>query len=678
MPATLSADARDRRSAGRCAWPGVLISMASATRSTRSTAITASAVCDATVAPAAPERDADVGQGQGRRVVDAVADHDDGPQRRVRADGCGRRRACRRASGRRRRRRRRAPRRGPRRRPAGRPTPSRRGARRRRAGARPGPPRPGARGRRAPARRRGRRRRRPATRAWPAERPARHPGRAVRSRARRRTPRRRRRRAAPRPRRPRPRPAPRRRSPASASGDPARQRRAHDRLRHDVHGVLLDGRREPQDLVRRRGRPAATTRSSSGCPRVSVPVLSSSTVRVAGELLDDAAALDDHAGTRRSRHARDQRDRRRQDQRARRRDHEDGHRSHRIARHEPADAGEDERRDEHDDRVAVGHAHERRTLLLGVAARAARCRRRCSRWPAGRRAARTPRRRWRVPLRTASPARCSAGSGSPVSADSSSTATLGRERAVDRHHLPRAHHHDVADRELVDRHDLELARGPRRRASVGARSSSAVSARRARRFATASSALPPDSMSATTIGREVLAERERAGHRDQRDQVDADVAPQQRRARRPTASGTSTTATPSGPGDVAGAARAGQVQQRSARQGEGRRPPGASRAPLAHDAPVAARAGSAAAIALGLQLVGDPARPRRRSRPSRGSRRRARGTRTPSRAPRSPGGAGRAGRRTPGGHAPRPPPRARRRPRRARRRGAAARRSARC
>ena len=48
--------------------------IASATRSTRSTTMTASAVSEETVAPRA-HRDADVCQGQRRRVVDAVADH---------------------------------------------------------------------------------------------------------------------------------------------------------------------------------------------------------------------------------------------------------------------------------------------------------------------------------------------------------------------------------------------------------------------------------------------------------------------------------------------------------------------------------------------------------------------------------------------------------------------------
>ena len=55
------------------------ISMASATRSTRSTAITASAVSEETVAPAEAHGDAHVGRRQRRRVVDAVAHHHDRP-----------------------------------------------------------------------------------------------------------------------------------------------------------------------------------------------------------------------------------------------------------------------------------------------------------------------------------------------------------------------------------------------------------------------------------------------------------------------------------------------------------------------------------------------------------------------------------------------------------------------
>ena len=52
---------------------------ASATRSIRSTTTTASAVSEETVAPAEAHRDADVGEREGRRVVDPVADHHDRP-----------------------------------------------------------------------------------------------------------------------------------------------------------------------------------------------------------------------------------------------------------------------------------------------------------------------------------------------------------------------------------------------------------------------------------------------------------------------------------------------------------------------------------------------------------------------------------------------------------------------
>ena len=70
--------ARDpRATACRCA-------TASATRSIRSTTITASAVSEAIVAPVDAHRDADVGERERRRVVDPVADHHHRRQLRAR------------------------------------------------------------------------------------------------------------------------------------------------------------------------------------------------------------------------------------------------------------------------------------------------------------------------------------------------------------------------------------------------------------------------------------------------------------------------------------------------------------------------------------------------------------------------------------------------------------------
>ena len=112
---------------------------------------------------------------------------------------------------------------------------------------------------------------------------------------------------------------------------------------------------------------------------------------------------------------------------------------------------------------------------------AGRCRRRCSRWPAASRAARTPRRRWRCRCGPARRARCDAGSGSPVSADSSSTASALVTIPSTGTTSPGADDHDVADGERVDRHLLE-PRSPTRRCAIrGARCERGrVSSRRAR------------------------------------------------------------------------------------------------------------------------------------------------------------------------------------------------------
>ena len=103
-----------------------------------------------------------------------------------------------------------------------------------------------------------------------------------------------------------------------------------------------------------------------------------------------------------------------------------------------------------------------------------------------------------VPLRTLPPRRTVTGSGSPVSADSSTIASSLIDHAVDRDDLAGAHEHDVADGDLVDGHldELVAAAHQRRSAAPARRARSARGARG--RFADSSSALPPASISATT------------------------------------------------------------------------------------------------------------------------------------------------------------------------------------
>ena len=84
----------------------------------------------------------------------------------------------------------------------------------------------------------------------------------------------------------------------------------------------------------------------------------------AGEGLERAAALDQDAVAGGPRDAGDDRDRRRQDQRAGRRHHEHGKGAHRIARGQPRGAGDRERQRHEQERIAIGQPDERRLLGL--------------------------------------------------------------------------------------------------------------------------------------------------------------------------------------------------------------------------------------------------------------------------------------------------------------------------
>ncbi len=70
---------RRARSRGRCGAPAAAMTTASPSRSRRSTVSTTSAASDDAVRSAGADRDADVGERERGRVVDAVADHDRRP-----------------------------------------------------------------------------------------------------------------------------------------------------------------------------------------------------------------------------------------------------------------------------------------------------------------------------------------------------------------------------------------------------------------------------------------------------------------------------------------------------------------------------------------------------------------------------------------------------------------------
>ena len=296
-----------------------------------------------------------------------------------------------------------------------------------------------------------------------------------------------------------------------------------------MRGELVERGGEPQQLVRARGRRTATTRSTAGAPeRERAGLVEQHRARLA-EPLDHAAALDDHAARgRRARARRRARSARRGSAgtASRRRTPRARAPGRRDSAH--ASAGDDERERQEDGRVAVGEADERRPLAprpprtsrtsaayaLSAAARAARELERLA--GVGRAAAHVRRRGGCVDRQRLAGERRLVDDRLARSTTTPSTGTTSPARTT-----TTSPGHDRLDRHLLDRVPSGGGGAP---SAAPARRAGRQLAARARPAAHSSSAFPPASISATTAPASVLAERERAGHRDQRDRVDADVA----------------------------------------------------------------------------------------------------------------------------------------------------------
>ena len=191
-------------------------------------------------------------------------------------------------------------------------------------------------------------------------------------------------------------------------------------------------------------------------------------------------------------------------------------------------------------RVAVGDPYERRPLLPGLLDK-----------PHERRVGALGRRAERAQLEGGA---CGRRAAADVAAamDRDRQRLAGQRRLVDdrlvaldhpvdRHHLARAHEHDVVGGDLVDRHLHELI--------AAAKSADARGPLDQRRQLTPRppvrrllQRVPAREHQRNHSARQVLAESERARHRDERDRVDADVAAQQRAQRPRPVSGTSSIA----------------------------------------------------------------------------------------------------------------------------------------
>ena len=330
------------------------------------------------------------------------------------------------------------------------------------------------------------------------------------------------------------RPAPRARRVGNASASPLLVRR-RARARRPAGGRTAGPATRRAAAPRRAdavdGRRSRTTR---GVPSVSVPVLSSSTLRTRAEPLDHAGALDDDA--RRARRARRPRPARSAPRgsagtASRRRRRPARAAASPLTR--PGRAGDDQRDGQEQRRVAIGHARERRAVGLrlrdelderGVGA----LRRRPQRAQVERRAG----------VGDAAAHRRAARVGRPAAARRS--APPRRRTAVAETHLPSTGTTSPCrTTQHVAGHDRRRPRPPRARsprrtcADRGARCQQrgqlparAAVGRRLERVAAG------EHQRDHRAG-EVLAQRQRAGHRDQRDRVDAD-APVRAASRAPT------------------------------------------------------------------------------------------------------------------------------------------------
>jgi len=149
----------------------------------------------------------------------------------------------------------------------------------------------------------------------------------------------------------------------------ARHRVVHEALRQHVCGELVDRGGQAQELRLAdpvEGDDPIDRRAAAG----QRPRLVEQHGAGGRALLERPAALEHDPALGRPRQPRHERDRRGQDERARR-----GHDQHReradlLAAQRPRRAGEPERDRQEDERVAVGHARERRALARGPCTRA--------------------------------------------------------------------------------------------------------------------------------------------------------------------------------------------------------------------------------------------------------------------------------------------------------------------
>jgi hypothetical protein len=140
----------------------------------------------------------------------------------------------------------------------------------------------------------------------------------------------------------------------------------HDRARQHVAGDLIQRRREPQQLIA--ADPGERHNAiDTGDPESQRPRLVQEHRPGGAQPLDRCPSLDDDPYPGCSRKTRDESDRGREYQRAGSRHDEHGERSYGVSAQRPGSRGDADRQRQEERRIAIGHAHERRAALLGLA-----------------------------------------------------------------------------------------------------------------------------------------------------------------------------------------------------------------------------------------------------------------------------------------------------------------------
>jgi hypothetical protein len=295
---------------------------------------------------------------------------------------------------------------------------------------------------------------------------------------------------------------------------------ADERRAEHVRGEAVDRGGQPQEFPRREAVERHDLADLGRADGQRAGLVEQHGPRLA-ERLDRTGALDDHTAARGARHAGHQRDRRRENQRARRRDHDDGERALRVAAERPRQARGEHGDGQEDARIAVGHAYERGALRLGLLDQPDQCGvRALGGGTVGAHVERAARIGAAAHHRHSGMER----DGQRLAAEGARVhdGLAADDGAVDGNDLSRADEHRVTGLHAVDGDLLERAIDPQLGDARRPLHEERELAARAPGGGGLQGGAAGEHQADERAG-ELLAERQRADHRDERDRVDAEV-----------------------------------------------------------------------------------------------------------------------------------------------------------